>query len=154
MLRQTLSALRTPAVEQLLRSSSCVTATTLSRSYHKNVSCTDPSNDAGKQAAAAVYNLLALRMAFVTLTLRLWSDTHACCLYRQYVSLLCCAGGRGGFVLCVPVHLTFDALRESQGICICRWSTTMKSLATSVLLTRTTQMWAQGWSGHLPAETS
>eukprot|EP00891_Asterochloris_glomerata_P001548 jgi/Astpho2/1548/Aster-05419 len=37
MLRQTVSALRTPAVEQLLRSSSCVTATTLSRSYHKNV---------------------------------------------------------------------------------------------------------------------
>ena len=65
MLRQTVSALRTPAAEQLLRSSSCVTATTLNRSYHKNVSCTDPLDGAGKQAAAAVYNL----MAFVTCTL-------------------------------------------------------------------------------------
>ena len=69
MLRQTASALRTPAVEQLLRSSSCVTATTLSRSYHKNVSCTDPLDEAGEQAAAAVYNLLARRMASMTLTL-------------------------------------------------------------------------------------
>ena len=49
MLRQTVSALRTPAVEQLLRSSSCVTATTLSRSYHKNVSCTDPLVDPGSR---------------------------------------------------------------------------------------------------------
>ncbi len=63
MLRQTVSALRTPAVEQLLRSSSCVTATTLSRSYHKNVSCTDPLVDPGKQAAAAVEILLAGRLA-------------------------------------------------------------------------------------------